>query len=204
VVPRLSTRGAVATLPLSSIPTFALLPLLIIRSATGSSPERRQLTWQFVHVSQLCGAVMFFECGLNEFFVAFPVSPNESQHMTFQQPMDIFFYVHTYPALVVIFPFYSLLITGAVGKTCISLLSLPLCILFHACTSIRQYSIHGKIICCCCCCCCYIINTITIAIKTDPFCFYCERTLTVRVSTRDLVYASVEILWFYSVSPDKK
>jgi len=58
---------------------------------------------------------MFFDSCLTEFFVTFPVSPNESQHMTLQQSMDIFFCVHTYPAFVVILPFY--LITGAAGKT---------------------------------------------------------------------------------------
>jgi hypothetical protein len=37
-----------------------------------------------------------------------------------------------------------------------------------------------------------------------PFCFYCGWTVPVRISTRDLVYASGAILWFYSVSPDKQ
>jgi len=41
VVPRLSTRGAVAILPLFSLSTFTLLPVLIVRSATGPYPECR-------------------------------------------------------------------------------------------------------------------------------------------------------------------
>jgi len=48
-----------------------------------------------------------------------------------------------------------------------------------------------------------VINTIIIAIKIDPFCFYCGCTVPVRVSIRGLIYASGAILWFYSVSPDK-
>jgi len=50
----------------------------------------------------------------------------------------------------------------------------------------------------------YIINITIIAIKIDPFCFYCGCTVLVRISTRDLVYASGASLWFYSVSPDKQ